>query len=298
MKFDKFAVPLAFITVLIIWSTTPLAIQWSSVGAPMTSALLRMLIGVAFCISMLTIFTTGLPLGKGARRVYLVGGASIFVGMGLFYSAAQLIPSGWIAVIFGLSPLATGFFSAFVEPEARLTPTRVLGLLLGLGGLYLVFSAGLSIEDASLVGIILVLIATLTSSATSVISRQLVKNLDLSGMQITTGSLLVAIPCFAVAALALEPGMNIDRSFRAISSIAYLGLVGTGVGFTLYYYLLKRMSASRISLITLITPIAALSVGSWLNGEPLVSEVWLGASLVCVGLLLYEFKPRLGLRKL
>lgn len=298
MKIDNVAVPIAFLMVLFIWSTTPLAIQWSSVGAPMSSAFLRMLIGVLFCISTLALMSTGLPLHKGARRLYLVGGASIFVVMSLFYSAAQLIPSGWIAVIFGLSPIATGLFSSFVEPEARLTPTRILGLMLGFSGLYLVFSAGLDIQEASLLGVILTLLATLTSSATSVISRQLVKNMALSGMQITSGSLLVAIPFFAIAAVVLEPELSIDQSSRALSSIAYLGLIGTGIGFTLYYYLLKRVSASRISLITLITPISALSVGSWLNNEPLVSEVWLGAGLVCIGLLLYEFKPRLGLRKL
>ncbi len=298
MKLEKFGIPLAFLVVIIIWSTTPLAIKWSSVSAPLTSALLRMLVGVVFCGVMLGVMTAGLPMDKRARRVYLVGGASIFLGMSLFYSAAQLIPSGWVAVIFGISPIATGILSAFVEPNARLTPSRIVGLLLGLGGLYMVFSAGLKFEDASLKGVIITLIATLLSSVSSVITRQLVKDVDISGMQITTGSLAVAIPFFAVAALLLEPNIGIERSDRVFASIAYLGLIGTGVGFTLYYYLLKHISASRISLIALITPISALSVGSWLNNEPLVSEVWLGAGLVCFGLLLYEFKPRLGLRKL
>jgi len=156
----------------------------------------------------------------------------------------------------------------------------------------------LKIEDASLEGVTLTLIGTLLSAASSVITRQLVKDLDISGMQITTGSLIVTIPFFAIAALLLEPNIGVDHSDRAIASTVYLGLIGTGAGFTLYYYLLKRISASRISLIALMTPISALSVGSWLNNEPLVSEVWLGAGLVCIGLLLYEFKPRLGLRKL
>jgi drug/metabolite transporter (DMT)-like permease len=238
-----------------------------------------------------------------ARKVYLVGGLSIFVCMSLFYAAAQLIPSGWIAVLFGLSPLTTGLFSALVEPETRLTPTRLFGLSLGLGGLYLVFSAGLNFAEASIEGVILTLIAVLISSATSVITRQLVKDLDLPGMQITTGSLIVAIPFFVVASLLLEPQLslsftNINFTNKAWSAILYLGLIGTGVGFTLYYYLLKHVSASRIALITLVTPISALSVGSWLNNEPLVPEVWMGAALVCIGLLLYEFKPKLGLRKL
>lgn len=295
---DKVALPFAFLVVLMIWSTTPLAIKWSSTTSPLTSVLLRMLIGGSFCALTLFLFNPKLPLHKVARLIYLVGGLSIFVCMTLFYIASRHIPSGWVAVLFGLSPLSTGLFSAMVEPEARLTPSRIFGLLLGLSGLYLVFSAGLNFEDASLLGVILVVAATLISSATSVISRQLMNNQALSGMQITTGSLLVAIPCFAVSAMIFEPGFNINFSTRAFSAMIYLGFIGTGIGFTLYYYLLKRVSANRLSLVTLVTPITALTAGSIFNNEPLVPEIWMGASLVCTGLLLYEFTPKLGLRKL
>lgn len=295
---SNLAIPASFALVLIIWTTTPLAIKWSSAGAPMTSALLRMMIGVVFCGSIVIFMSSKFRLDEAARKVYLVGGLSIFVCMSLFYAAAQLIPSGWIAVLFGLSPLATGLFSAIVEPETELSFARVCGLLLGLGGLYLVFSAGLNVADASIEGVTMTLLAVLISSATSVITRQLVKDLVIPGMQITTGSLMVALPFFIVAVLLLEPGLDLNFSQKAWSAIAYLGLIGTGVGFTLYYYLLKHVSASRIALITLVTPISALSVGSWLNNEPLVPEVWMGASLVCIGLLLYQFTPQLGLRKL
>ena len=79
--------------------------------------------------------------------------------MSLFYLAAQHIPSGWIAVLFGLSPLLTGLFSAIVEPESKLTPIRIAGILLGFGGLYLVFSAGLNVAEASLLGIALTVLS-------------------------------------------------------------------------------------------------------------------------------------------
>ena len=297
-NFSKLAIPISFALVLAIWTTTPLAIQWSSVDTPMTSALLRMLIGVAFCGTALMLMTAKFRFDSAARKIYLVGGGSIFICMSLFYLAAQQIPSGWIAVLFGLTPLATGLFSAIVEPETRLTPSRALGLTLGLGGLYLVFSAGLNFSDASVEGVVLTLTAVLINSATSVALRQLVKELDLPGMQVTTGSLIVAIPFFIASVLIFEPEANLDFSQQAWIATVYLGLIGTGIGFTLYYYLLKHVTANRIALITLITPISALSIGSWLNNEPLVAEIWLGASLVCLGLLLYEFKPKLGLGKL
>lgn len=298
MTFERISVPLTFLVVLIIWSTTPLAIQWSSVDAPMASALFRMTIGMCFTLLVLTLTRNKLPTGRAEVRVYLFSGLVIYINMALFYAAAQLIPSGWIAVLFGLSPLFTGLFASFVEPEAKLTSAKLFGLGLGVLGLYLVFSAGINLEEASVLGVSLTLIATLVASSSSVVTRQLVKPLSISGMQITTGSLLVTVPLFAITVAITQPSWDFEFSDRALSAILYLGFIGTGVGFTLYYFLLKRMSASRIALITLVTPITGLSVGSWFNGEPLIGEVWVGATLVCIGLLIYEFKPRLGLRKL
>lgn len=294
----NFAIGLAFIAVLIIWSTTPLAIQWSSSDGPMTSAFLRMMIGMLFTLALLLLLRERLPTQRAALRVYAFSGVVIYLNMSLFYLAAQLIPSGWIAVLFGLSPLLTGLFASLVEPESRLNSTKIFGLLLGVCGLYLVFSAGISVRDASIAGVIMTLLATLIAAASSVVTRQLVKPLEISGRQITCGSLIVAVPLFAVTMLLSESGTGFAMSERALASTLYLGLIGSGIGFSLYYYLLKHVSASRISLITLITPITGLSIGNWFNNEPLLGEIWLGAALVCTGLLIYQFKPRLGLRRL
>ncbi len=289
---------MAFLAVLIIWTTTPLAIQWSSAGAPMTSAFYRMTIGMVFCLVVLLISQGRPPLTGRAKHIYLVGGVSIYLGTVLFYSSAQLIPSGWVAVVFGLSPLITGVFSAMVEPESKLTVQRFVGLILGLSGLGLVFSAGLKLEEASIVGIAYSGVAVLITSAASVYSRQLVRDQGLSGLQITTGSLVVAFPLFLLTAALIAPGFAVTFSRTSLYGIVYLGLLGSGVGFTLYYFLLTKVSASKISLIGLVTPITALTLGAFLNNEPVIANVYYGAILVCTGLVLYEFKPRLGLRRL
>ena len=295
---SRFSVPLAFITVLIIWSTTPLAIQWSSDDAPITSAFYRMSIGMLFCAGMMLMTQGPLPWSRSAAKIYLVGGISIFLGTTFFYSSAQLIPSGWVAVVFGFSPLITGAFSALVEPESRLTPNRVLGLILGMLGLGLVFSEGLRFEDASLIGLGYSFIGVVITSATSVYTRQLVKDESITGLQITTGSLIAALPFFLIAATLVQPSFSVSFSNRALLGILYLGILGSGVGFTLYYFLLKKVSASKISLIGLVTPITALTLGAFLNNEPVIANVYYGAGLVCLGLFLYEFAPKLGLRHL
>jgi drug/metabolite transporter (DMT)-like permease len=61
------------------------------------------------------------------------------------------------------------------------------------------------------------------------------------------------------------------------------------IGFALFFYILKHVSASRVSLITLITPVTALLLGRYLNGEPLTVEIMSGAVMILAGLASYEF---------
>lgn len=295
---NKLKVPIAFLCVILIWSSTPLAIQWSSSSAPLSSVLVRMLIGVMFCLSVMGLIGMKLPFDVKARQLYVVGGLSMFITMSLTYIAAQSVPSGWISIIFGLSPIATGLFSLFFEPESRFTVLRVFGMCLGVSGITLVFKAGLAFDSDTLPGISLLLVAMLVASISSVIMRLLSKNSPLQPMQITTGGLAIAIPFFVLNAYLLEPSTAIAFTQKELLSILYLGLIGTGIGFTLYYFLLKELPASKVALITLITPISALLLGNLVNNEPVIKEVWVGAILVSIGLLLYEYRPKVGLRKI
>jgi drug/metabolite transporter (DMT)-like permease len=74
-------------------------------------------------------------------------------------------------------------------------------------------------------------------------------------------------------------------STETVGSILYLATVGSVVVFVAYYWLLKRMEAVYLSLISLITPIIAVVLGAIVLDEQLHPTVMLGAALVLVGLL-------------
>jgi drug/metabolite transporter (DMT)-like permease len=71
-------------------------------------------------------------------------------------------------------------------------------------------------------------------------------------------------------------------------AIVYLGVFGSVLGFALYYYIIKHMEAGKVALITLVTPVLALLLGSWLNGESVPLRVWLGAGCITLGLALHQ----------
>ena len=85
----------AYISVIIIWSTTPLAIQWSSiVGGYLFGVSSRMLIGLLVLFMIFKFTKQSLPMTKRAVNVYIVSGLGIFASMTAVYWGAQFIPSG------------------------------------------------------------------------------------------------------------------------------------------------------------------------------------------------------------
>jgi drug/metabolite transporter (DMT)-like permease len=81
---------------------------------------------------------------------------------------------------------------------------------------------------------------------------------------------------------------------RAMLSIVYLGLIGSVLGFVLYYYVLRHVEATRVALIALVSPVMALLLGHLLNGEALQAEILLGTAAILGGLLLFEYGEAAG----
>ncbi len=281
------SVPISYLSVILIWSTTPLAIQWSGndVGFQIGVAV-RMLIGlIALCL-LLRIMKIEFPWHKKARRVYLIGGSSLYVAMSFVYWAAQFIPSGWISVIFGLSPIITSILANLILKDSHLSGMRLSGMALGFTGLLVVFYEGMTISTAALLGIIAVVVSAASQSLGSVLLKQ--QQPDFHPVAITAGSIAIAMPLFILNCLAIGSWPE-TFPLRSALSILYLGLVGSAIGFPIYFYLLKKMKPERVAIITLITPITALLLGAYFNGEIISSKVWAGTIMILFGLTIYEY---------
>ena len=119
------SVPLAYLGIILIWSTTPLTIQWSTQGVGFALAVFaRMLIGVIVAALIIALWRIRFPLHRRACRAYLVGGLALFGGMIFTYWGARYVHSGLISVLFGLSPLAAAILGAVFVGERSLTPAQ------------------------------------------------------------------------------------------------------------------------------------------------------------------------------
>lgn len=283
---------LAYMGVILIWSTTPLAINWSSIGAgPLFGVAARMLIGAVLALLTISLMRRPLPRHAGALKTYLAGGIPLFLAMSSVYLSSQFIPSGWIAVVFGLTPVITGILAGVWLGERAFTPTRTLGMALAFSGLIVMFNTGLSFSENAVLGIAGVLFSSFVHSASAVLIKRI--NAGISGLAVTTGSLWVALPLFAGAWAIFGQPVPGSLPDKTIAGILYLGVVGSVLGFSLYYFVLKQLEASKVALITLITPAGGVAIGHLLNGEPVSWQIAGGTGLIILGLAVYDLLPKL-----
>ncbi|MDH2916656.1 MAG: DMT family transporter [Gallionella sp.] len=285
------SVPFAFVSIILIWSTTPLAIKWSALGIGFSFAVFsRMTIGVLLCIVLLAIFRIRFPLHSKARRAYLAGGLSMFAAMVLTYWSSQFISSGMIAVLFGLSPLITSLGAMMWLKEESFTPAKLAGMVLGLMGLWLVFRGGLGLGEGSTAGLLALFAAVVAQSLGLVWIKRIGD--DSPPLATTLGTLAVALPLFCGAWLLADGRLPDAMPERAVAATVYLGTFGSVLGFALYYYLIKHTEAGRVALITLVTPVMALLLGHALNDEAVLPQVWLGTASILLGLCLHQWGER------
>lgn len=284
----------AYLSVIIIWSTTPLAIQWSSDGVGYEFGVaLRMLIGLTALLIILRLWRLALPFDKNNLKIYLAGGIPLFVAMSIVYWSSQFIPSGWISVIFGLTPLFTSLFATFMLGENSFSTGKSVGMFLGFSGLILVFAESLEFDQKAWWGVVGVCMSSIVHSLSSVILKQL--NPTIHSVSVTTGSLIIATPLFILNSL--YHGLPHTISTQNLASILYLAILGSAIGFPLYFYCLKKLHAERVALITFITPVCALLLGSFLNDELISQRIWFGTILILSGLGIYEYGKYLPWKK-
>ena len=292
------SIPAAYLGIVLIWSTTPLAIQWSAQDAGFSFAVFaRMLIGFVVASLIVAVWRIGLPLHNRACRAYLLGGLSLFFAMALTYWGARFIHSGLVSVLFGLSPLITSFLARFYLAEGRLHPGQWIGILLGVAGLTVIFAHGHSLDGHdTLTGLGAVLSAVTLYSAGLVGLKRIAD--DSPPLATTVGSLGVALPLFGALWWLVDGNWPAELGLRSAGAIAYLGVFGSVIGFALYYYVIQHLDASRIALITLITPVIALWLGHALNGEAVGLRLAVGTACILGGLLLHQGPQLLrGLRQ-
>ncbi|MCF6251835.1 MAG: DMT family transporter [Methylococcaceae bacterium] len=286
-------ITLAYISIILLWATTPLAIKWSGEGPGFIfGAGSRMTIGTLCMLLFLLIRRKRLPSHRKAKQTYLAVAIQIYGAMMAVYWGAQFIPSGWVSVIFGLSPFLSALFAAIWLNERSLTFGKLLSYFLGLSGLAIMFSSALDLDIDAVYGIVGVLTAVSLQTASAVWVKRI--HAKLPAISQVTGGLIYALPAYILTWIMFDDAQWPQQlSVINLASIVYLGMIATTIGFALYYYVLIHLSATSVGMIPLISPIFALFLGHTINHEAISLKIVTGTTLILSALIIHQFLDRL-----
>ena len=250
-----------FALICLIWGSTWLAIKVGLVGVPpFLAAGLRFLLSTLLVGLVLAARRTRIRLTRDDKICVLSLGLLVFwLDYAAVYWAETRISSGLTAILFATMPLSTSLLSAYWTRSERLSGRKIVGILVAVLGTALLFwpHERVGLEQA------LGMLAALTGSLCAAINLVMMKKhgrhgdpfvLNFFGMGLGTA-------CLLVMSAATENASAVAWSRSNVLALGYLSVFGSVVAFSAYYYLIKRMDATIVSLSTLIIPIVALALG-------------------------------------
>lgn len=214
-------------------------------------------VGILFGIEFVLIYQ-GLVYTTATRAVLFVYLAPFFVVLGarIFLPADRFGLAQWIGL--GLSFL--GMLVAFGLPTPAVDPRQAIGDLLMIGGA--LFWAGTTLM--------------IKASALNRISAE----------KVMLYQLIVSAPILGVAALVAGNRIDHMPDMQAIAALAYQTVWVVPVTFGVWFMLIVRYSASRLSAFTFLTPLFGVAAGHLVLGDPLTPAFAAAVALVAGGLVL------------
>jgi drug/metabolite transporter (DMT)-like permease len=273
---------------VLIWGTTWAAIRVGLEGIPPFAGV-SLRFGIAAVLLLVVGRMLGVPFGGRRHEValWIVNALLSFcVSYGVVYWAEQWVPSGLTAVMFATFPLFVAILAHFALPGERLGPLGIVGILLGFGGVAVIFS-----EDLALLGGPMVALASavmLSSPLAAAVASVAVKRWGKEIHPFSLSAVPMGITALVMGAvsLALERDATFVFDRTSVGALLYLAVMGSAVTFSLFFWLLRHLSATRISMIAYLIPLVAVGVGATLLDETLTARTVAGSVLVVAGVAL------------
>jgi drug/metabolite transporter (DMT)-like permease len=271
----------------LIWGSTWIVIKGGLRDLPpFTSA------GVRFALAAMVMVSVAAALHRkeGGRRpptwLWLVQGTTNFaIPYGVVYHTETVLPSGLVALLWGVYPMLQAVAGHWFLPGERLRPAQFAGFGAAFAGLVLLFRTDIRGFGPDGVPTALVLFI---SPLTVVVGTTLIKRYGgpVSSTLLNRNGMLVGAVLLLGVAAASERGQPATWTGPAIASVLYLALVGTVLTFSLFYWLLRWTPAHKLALIAYVTPAIALTLGWAVGREPVTAATVGGAVLILTGVAL------------
>ena len=216
-----------------------------------------------------------------------VGFLNIPINQYLYLVSLELTEAPNVAFAYSLVPafvliIAVSFF------KEKTTKLKLVGIAVAvIGTVLLLLNKGFDINNLSTKGDILALLASLSWALYTILGKPLVQKY---GAFFTTGvamifGLFFYIPIFHF--LPVHYSMS-DISARNWWEIFYLGAITSGVGYTIWYYALQKIDASKVSVFNNIQPILTTILAYFILDNAINANFVVAGVLIIAGVIITQ----------
>jgi drug/metabolite transporter (DMT)-like permease len=186
------------------------------------------------------------------------------------------ITSSLTALIIAVDPIVIALMLMRSEP---FTPLRVVGLLLGFGGVATLTGIELRSGGRALLGVAMVLLATVCYAFATILVKR--KGSGIPPTALVTGTVVVSAVLLAPFA-ALQPPTGPVR-VSSWASLVVLGLFCSALAGLAFYALIAAVGPNTAGLVTYVNPVVAVALGVAVLHEPLRPSLIAGSALILAG---------------
>ncbi|HUO24265.1 MAG TPA: EamA family transporter [Candidatus Aquilonibacter sp.] len=271
---------LAFAAIYLIWGSTYLAIRYAvETIPPLVAAGLRH--SVAGTMMLALAWSRGFrPRREHWVAGIIVGALFFLIGHGSLHWAEQYVASGLAAVLIATEPMFI-LVLAWMMGQQKISRLSALGLMFGVAGVAVLFSAELTMKGSSLLGLLAVLLGSLSWAMGVVISPRVKLPSDALGrtaLPMICGAVMLLTAAGVTGELHQVHWANI--ALRSWLGLAYLVVFGSGVAFTSYTWLLQQCPPTLVATHTYANPVVAVLLGWLLASEPLNTRMILALAAI------------------
>ena len=205
--------------------------------------------------------------------------AEIALPFPLIAAGEQRVSSSLAAILIACVPLLVAVLALRFDAAERATGMRLLGLLVGLGGVVALVGIDVAGNSRALVGTGLIVLAALGYAIGPMILKRKLATLDARASM--GGALLVSAVLLAIPAAMALP--SAAPSAKAWLAIIVLGLICTALAFVVFSVLILEVGPGRALVITYVNPVVAVALGVAVLGERPGAGAVAGLLLILAG---------------
>ncbi|NDJ51751.1 MAG: DMT family transporter [Chloroflexi bacterium] len=285
----------AFFTLSAIWGASFLAIKLVLRDlSPFTLVAVRLALGSIGLWIIMVMTKTQLPKDRSTLLLLaLLGITNVTLPYLLIANGQQTIDSGVASILNSTTPLHALILAHFFLSDERITWNRLLGLMIGFGGVALIFSDGQrygfgALDWPVLRGQLLVLGGPLCYAASGVFVRRRLREVE--PVVVGTISITTAFVASTLLALLVDGGISIQMQATSWLALLWLSVLGVSVAQVLYFFVMSQWGATRTTMVTYVIPLVSVILGAIVLSEAVTVSRVGGFALIAAGIALVNRK--------